>query len=73
MLYETVSLFLVLYQVFFIFINLLKPDVPCALKKDYLTIAFQVSESLMRHTKELHFFNYCSHKNNKYLVQIIDL
>ena len=43
--------------------NLLKPDVPSALKKDYLTIAFQVSETLMRCTKELHIF----------LIQNIDL
>ena len=43
-LYDTVFLFLVLYQVFIM--NLLKPDVPSALK-----ISFQVSETLMRRTK----------------------
>ena len=26
------------------------------LKKEYFTIAYQVSETLMRHAKELHFF-----------------
>ena len=39
----------------FIFINLLKPDVPSVLKKDYLTIASQVSETLMRRPKESHY------------------
>ena len=53
--------------------NLLRPDVPSALKKDYLTIAFQVSETLIKCTKELHILNYCSHKINKYLIQNIDL
>ena len=43
------------------------------LKKDYFTIAFQVSETLMRRTKELHFLNNCSHKVNKFLIQNIDL
>ena len=43
------------------------------LKKDHLTINFQVSETLMRCTKELHFLNYCSHKINKSLIQNIDL
>ena len=63
-------LFLVLYRVFsyFIFINILKPDVPSALKK-----IIQVSETLMRLTKELHFLNYCSHKIDKFLIQNIDL
>ena len=45
---------------------------PSALKKDYITLAFQVSESLMRCLKELHFLNYCSHKINKFLIQNID-
>ena len=36
----------------FIFMNLLKPDVPSALK---MIIVFRVSETLVRRTKELHF------------------
>ena len=36
----------------FIFMNLLKPDVPGALK---MIIVFRVSETLMRRTKELYF------------------
>ena len=36
--------------------NLLKPDIPCVFKKGYLTVAFQVSETLIERAKELHFF-----------------
>ena len=43
------------------------------LKKEYFTIAYQFSETLMRLKKELHFLNYCSHKINKFLIQNIDL
>ena len=42
-------------------------------KKDNFTITFQVTETLMRHTKELHFLNYGSHKINKSLFQNSDL
>ena len=38
--------------------NLLKPDVPCVFKKDYRTVAFQVSKILIERAKELHFLNY---------------
>ena len=37
------------------------------------TIAFQVSETLMRCAKEFHILNYCSHKMNKFLIQNINL
>ena len=43
------------------------------LKKDYLTVAFQISETLMRCAKELHFLKYWSHQINKFLIQNIDL
>ena len=74
--YMTLSFFPSFISRLVVFINLLKPDVPSALKKrlfNKLTIAFQVSETLMRCTKELHFLNYCSHKINKFLIQNIDL
>ena len=66
-----VSLFLVLYKVFFfIFMNLLKSDVPCTLKTRFFQ-HLQVSETLMRCAKELHLLNNCSLKMNKFLIQNI--
>ena len=56
----------------FIFINLLKPDVPNALKILF-NLGFQVCETLMRRTKELHFVDYCSHKIKTFLMQNNDL
>ena len=47
----------------FIFINLLKSDVPSALKtRLFQQLTSQISETLLRFAKELHFLNYCSHK-----------
>ena len=53
----------------FIFINLLKSDVPCAPKiRLFQQLLFKF---LMRCVKELHSLNYCFHKMNKFLIQNI--
>ena len=35
------------------------------------TVAFQVSETLMKCAKKVHFLNYCSYKMIKFLIQNI--
>ena len=45
----------------------------CTENNIILTTAFEVSETLTRCAKELHFLNYCSPKMNKFLIQNIHL
>ena len=40
-------------------------------RQEHLTIAFQVSETLLRCENLLHFLNYCSLKMKKILIQNI--
>ena len=71
LLYDTACLLFPRFiESLFISINLLKSDVPFALKT---RTAFQVAETLMRCAKELHIINYCFHKVNKFLIQNINL
>ena len=60
LLYDTVSLFLVLFKVFFIFINVLKSDAPCALSLGRLfqQCTSQISATLMRYAKKCIFKPY---------------
>ena len=65
--FDTVSLFLVLYKVFFIFIKFLKSDAPSALNtRLFRQYTSQISEILMRCANELHYLNYCSYKMNEF-------